>query len=100
MGKSLGTDIEKAKMTLPLMRLRDAAGIEDARRLQQALTRGKADARRELVPILEKTGALQSARETALQLVAEARQLLDGLPDVPEREHLAQVADYVLSRDR
>ena len=99
-GKSLGTDIEKAKMTLPLMRLRDAAGMEDASQLQQALTRGKADARRELVPILDKYGAIQSARETAFQLVDEARQLLAGLPDVPERAYLAQVADYVLSRDR
>ena len=98
-GKSLGTDLEKAKMTLPLMRLRDVAGERDARRLQEVLHSGSADARPELLPLLEKYGAIESARATARELLAEAHDLLGTLPDVPERGHLHQVTDYVFSRD-
>ena len=36
-GKSLGTDLEKAKMTLPLLRLRDRASAEDQERLRETI---------------------------------------------------------------
>ena len=99
-GKSLGTDLEKAKMTLPLLRLRDAAGDGDREHLRAVIHGGDARARREVRPLLEKYGAIEAARETALALVEEAQALLRELPDRPERAILEHAAGYVLARDR
>jgi len=99
-GKSLGTDLEKAKMTLPLLRLRDRARPDDRARLREAILTGDAARRREVAPLLKEYGAVESARETAEQLVAGARAELARLPDRPERALIAAAADYVLRRDR
>jgi len=99
-GKSLGTDLDKAKMTLPLLRLRDAASEADRARVRATVLEGDAAARRSLLPLLEEYGAIASARDTAERLVAEARGELDALPKKPERALLAHAADYVLARDR
>jgi octaprenyl-diphosphate synthase len=99
-GKSLGTDLQKAKLTLPLLRLRDKAAPADRRRLLEAIRSGDPDARRKLKPLLEEYGAIASARRTAEDLVARAARSLGALPDVPERALLARCADYVLARDR
>jgi len=99
-GKSLGTDLEKAKMTLPLLRLRDAAQEEDREHLRAVVRSGDGRARREVRPLLEKYGAIDAARATARKLVAEAEELLERLPAAPERDILARSAAYVLERDR
>jgi len=99
-GKSLGTDLEKAKMTLPLLRLRDRANPGDRRRLCDVIGSADAEARRSILPLLAEYGAIESARETAERLVAEARGELEKLPARPERELLLHAAEYVLARDR
>jgi octaprenyl-diphosphate synthase len=98
-GKSLGTDLEKAKMTLPLIRLRDRARGEDLERLRRAIRSGDAEERRGLRPLLDEYGAIASARATAEELVADARRQLARLPDRPERDVLDRAAEYVLARD-
>src|SRR5271170_5393063 len=60
-GKSLGTDLEKQKLTLPviyLLRLVEPATVPTIRGL---LTESKAEERRRLRPYLEATGALDNA---------------------------------------
>jgi octaprenyl-diphosphate synthase len=99
-GKSLGTDLEKAKMTLPLLRLRDRASPEDRERLQETILAHDAKERRKVVRLLGEYGAVESARATAETLLKEALAELGHLPDRPERALLAQSARYVLSRDR
>jgi octaprenyl-diphosphate synthase len=99
-GKSLGSDLEKAKMTLPLLRLRERATPRDRERLRRAVLGGDPDQRRALRPLLEEYGALASARATAEALVEEARQALRHVPERPERSLLHAAADYVLTRDR
>jgi len=99
-GKSLGTDLEKAKMTLPLLRLRAKASPVDRARLREAIRAGTREAREALRPLLAEYDAVGSARATAEALVDEARGLLDALPASPERAALRQAADYVLARDR
>ena len=99
-GKSLGTDLEKAKMTLPLLRLRARATKADAERVRRCILSADAAERRAVLPLLGEYGAVASARETAERLVADARRCLAGLPDAPERALLHEAADYVLARDR
>jgi len=99
-GKSLGTDLEKAKMTLPLLRLRERATARDRERLRRALLSGDRAERDAILPLLREYGAIASARATAEALVEEARRDLRRLPEGPERSLLFAAADYVLARDR
>ena len=98
-GKSLGTDLDKAKMTLPLLRLRDRATPKDRKRFEKAILSQDADRLRAVRSLLEEYGAVESAREKAEALVVEAREELRKLPDAPERELLVRVASYVIDRD-
>ena len=99
-GKSLGTDLEKSKMTLPLLRLRDRCNERDVHRLRDAVFAGRGAERSELRPLLERYQAIASAQATAHEMVAEAKAALRVLPDLPERELLSRAADYILARDR
>lgn len=97
-GKSLGTDLEKQKLTLPLIRLLaigEPATVERARRL---LGEAKAESRRELRPMLEESGALDYAWEKARRHVREAVEALDVLPPSESRDVLATMAEYVVRR--
>jgi len=99
-GKSLGTDLDKAKMTLPLLRLRDKATAEDRAKLEDAIRSHDPKARMRVRPLLEKYGSIESARETADELVAQAREDLHRVPASADRDLLQQAAEFVLSRDR
>jgi octaprenyl-diphosphate synthase len=99
-GKSLGTDLEKAKMTLPLLRLRERATAQDRERLRRALVSGDPAERAAILQLLQEYGAIASARATAEALVEEARQELRRVPEGPERARLLAAAEYVLARDR
>ncbi|MHC4550515.1 MAG: polyprenyl synthetase family protein [Planctomycetota bacterium] len=99
-GKSLGTDLDKAKMTLPLLRLRDRVRPADRERVLAAILSRDAGERRSVLPLLGKYDAVASAHATAETLLAEARRELERLPDRPERALLGRAADYVLARDR
>jgi len=99
-GKSLGTDLEKAKLTLPLLRLRDRASGPDRARFEAVLKSHDAAERRAILPLLQQYEAVESARATAEALAREARTELRALKDSPERALLLRTADYVLRRDR
>ncbi len=99
-GKQLGTDLEKEKMTLPLLRLRDAADAADRERLREIIESHDAGARADVAVLLEKYGAVESAKRTAAILLEQAMDDLSSLPDCPEREMLRETAAYMLLRDR
>ena len=99
-GKQLGTDLEKEKMTLPLLRLRDAADAADRERLREIVESHDAGAREGVIALLEKYGAVESAKSTAASLLEQAMADLSTLPDRPEREMLRETAAYMLLRDR
>ncbi len=99
-GKSLGTDLDKAKMTLPLLRLRDRASGADAERVRDAIVASDHEKRAAITELLSEYGAIDSARETARQMVSDAQAELEVLPDKPERELLRRAAEYILARDR
>jgi len=99
-GKQLGTDLEKAKLTLPLLRLRDRASATDRRRFEEIVTSDDAGRRDEIRAMMDEYGAIESALETARALVASARAELGRLPETPERKLLAETATYMLARER
>ena len=97
-GKSLGTDLEKQKLTLPLIRLLetgDPASVETARRL---LNEARADARKQLRPMLEDSGALDYAWAKAQWHIERAVESLEVVPPSAYRDVLTAMAEYVVRR--
>lgn len=94
-GKSLGTDLVQQKLTLPLIRLLDAAAPHDRPRLVSFIK--KAD-RAALLEQLQNSGALEYARERAMQFAANAVQSLSLLPNHAARNALAELARRAVER--
>lgn len=96
-GKSLGTDLQKQKPTLPVIRALELATSDDRRTLVELLT-GDAPQPRLLWPLLERYGALDYAREQAAGLAVRARRRLSDLPASPARDVMLAMAEFVVSR--
>ncbi|MEX2217190.1 MAG: polyprenyl synthetase family protein, partial [Phycisphaerales bacterium] len=107
LGKPVGKDMEKGKLTLPMIHHLAAAPPQErgrSLRLMEAATGGggdgpgAADAAGALVHALVASGSLAHARETAERMIAEAKAELAPLPAGPARETLLSMADAVLNR--
>lgn len=98
-GKTLATDLERGRITLPIIRHLALAGTGRAgaeRRLLAATTpEAVATVRAELLA----GGGVESALATARTLVAEAKTALAPLPPGPARDRLAELADFLVARD-
>ena len=97
-GKTLGTDLEKQKLTLPVIRLLAILPRVEAARLRDELAHPDSDVRRTLRPLLESSGALQYAWDKAQHFADSARAALDLLPETRAREVLRQLSQYVVRR--
>jgi octaprenyl-diphosphate synthase len=98
-GKSLGTDLEKQKLTLPLIRLLATASPETAGAIRQFLSEAGPDNRRDLRDQLERSNALHYAWEQAEHHAARAASALDHLPDSPSRATLRALTHQVVRRN-
>jgi octaprenyl-diphosphate synthase len=97
-GKSLGTDLEKQKLTLPLIYLLRLVEPDVATAIRRLLSEATADHRRQLRPYLENTTALDRAWQRAKQHVKQALEALDGLSDSDAKSVLRLLAQYVVRR--
>lgn len=100
-GKSLGTDLEGGKLTLPLIHLLRTAEDADAKRLRGLLqdpSRGNRRAR--LLEEFDLAASLDYSFKRADDYIRAAATALDGLPPTPARDALRTVADFVLCRKR
>jgi len=108
-GKTLGRDLDKGKLTLPLIYyLGQADPQAKARALALLDRRARTEAdqafRQESVEALRAalaaSNAVAYARDAAAALVADAKAALtDNLPDTDARATLLRMADAVLTRD-
>ena len=96
-GKSLGTDLTKGKITLPMLYLmrRDPASAE---RLKGLLGLPEQEALRRLRSEFPLEHAIAYSMDEAKRRVAKAQASLSALPAGPARSALSQIAGYVLSR--
>lgn len=97
-GKSLGTDLEQLKPTLPIIRL--LAQLQPGERADvETLLTSSAGRRRELIePWLQRTDALDYARESAEKYAETAQAALEVLPASEARDTLHRLADAVVRR--
>jgi octaprenyl-diphosphate synthase len=97
-GKSLGTDLEKQKLTLPIIQMLKRVEPAIAATVRGWLSEGDPELRRRLRPHLEKTGALDYAWQCAKQHAKRAADALDCLADSDAKMVLRSLAHYVVRR--
>lgn len=98
MGKSLGTDLEKQKPTLPLIRLLQQATAGERRELVELLSSGNRADRQQVNVWLERSDALHYAREKSLAYARAARDEIRLLAAGDARDVLVALTDLVVSR--
>lgn len=100
-GKSLGKDVEKGKLTLPMihhLRVCDEDRRRDAVRLLEDASRPGVERARDLARALHASGSVAYALEIARRLVARARASLEALPPSPARRVLGLLGEAVITR--
>lgn len=101
-GKTLATDIERGRLTLPFLRLLALVDEDEDEReaIGQQLLNVTTEAEVEAVKALVvERGGVADAIRTARDYVAQAKGHLDGLPPGNGRDQLAALADFVVARD-
>lgn len=97
-GKSLGSDLAKQKLTLPIIRLRDTGD-----RALLAACRGIWDnpgpsARKEMLELLRRSDAIEYALGRAKEIAQSAADRLNCLPQSAAKDVLLSMARFVVDR--
>lgn len=102
-GKAFGNDIREGKRTLLVIHALKEASEADSNRLESILTADSVTDQEilDVLSLLQETGSIEHARETAERLAADARSHLEGLELDPEvHDSLEEFTHYVIERDR
>jgi octaprenyl-diphosphate synthase len=94
-GKSLGTDLAKGKLTLPVLLLWERADAADRACLQKLVEGWQADSMTRLAVLLQKYDTLGASLEIFHQYLEKARQMLRTLPASDGRKGLLGLTDYL-----
>lgn len=100
LGKPIGSDIAKGKMTLIVVKALGEASDEDSEILLKIL-KDENSSQEDIAIVLDlfnKYGSIEYARQIAQDCVEEAKQLLKILPDSESKHALEMIADFVLER--
>lgn len=101
LGKSVGTDVEDGKVTLPVLLAYRAAGEASRAAIRDAYTSPDlADRRAALTAACDLASGLESARARAETLLHQAWATIAELPPSPARTSLEGVFGFVLARKR
>ncbi|MGL6073917.1 MAG: polyprenyl synthetase family protein [Fimbriiglobus sp.] len=98
-GKTLGTDIEQQKLTLPIIHALNQLPPAQADELRAILQTSDAKARERIVDILLGTGSLDYARRRADEFARNAKSALQCLPESETRTLLASLAEVSTRRN-
>ena len=96
-GKTLGTDLEKGKLTLPVINLIESATETQKTKLNQLILNRQPLDMSILAGIADYEGAIERSLQTARFLLRQATACLAGLPENDYREGLLEIAGYVES---
>lgn len=100
LGKPVRQDIERGKLTYPLIHHLAHADPRTRGRTLRLIEGGllSGEMRDALPKLLDSTGSLDAARRTSHRLVGEAKQALGALPHGPGKEMLMMMSDAVIDR--
>jgi octaprenyl-diphosphate synthase len=97
-GKSLGTDLAKGKLTLPVLLLRDRALGADRARLEELVQGWQPGCIKRLVRLLAKYDTLSASSERIEDYLDEARRFLPALPAAGGRAALDELTVFLGSQ--
>jgi octaprenyl-diphosphate synthase len=97
-GKTLGIDVEKGKMTLPMIHFLRTAPAEHQALLRSLLTGRDADKAERVRNLVLPSKSIAFAADRARQLVDKARGAIAELPDSEARRVLDSMAEFVVAR--
>lgn len=97
-GKTLGIDIEKGKLTLPMIHFLRDAPAEHRALLRSLLEGADVDKAERVRNLILPSKSIAYAADRARQLVDRARAHLSALPDSEARSVLDAMAEFVVSR--
>ena len=92
-GKTLGTDLRKGKLTLPVLTLLQAAPAVEREQYSQMIVNGKVDELTEILRAEIGTGSLSESITTGRDLIAEAQNELSVLPAGEYAVSLGELGD-------
>ena len=97
-GKTLGIDIEKQKMTLPVIHFLRTAPTEHRALLRSLIASRDADKIERIRNLILPSHSIDHARDRARHYVDQARSAIADLPDTDARRTLDTMAQFVISR--
>jgi octaprenyl-diphosphate synthase len=87
-GKTLGSDLRRGKLTLPILHLLESSEAVERERISQVILEGREENFNNLVQATIEAGALRYAVQTGRQMLEEAREYLGVLPHSTFKESL------------
>lgn len=99
-GKTLGTDLEQQKLTLPVIHCLNRLPAAEADGVRVAIRSGEPGLGRRVLHALEKTQSLAFARRKAEEFARLARQELECLPRSESRTILEAMTDWSVKREK
>lgn len=97
-GKTLGIDVEKCKLTLPLIHFLRNAPEEHQALCRSLLAANEPSTADRVKKLVAPSDSITYARDRALRLVERAKQSLDGLPMNDALAALLALADFAIER--
>lgn len=94
-GKTLRTDLEKGKLTLPILNLLESASEEQRNKLNKRIIEQQALDIDVLVGIADYEGSIERALNTASEMLTQAREGLNCLEDSKYSRGLANITHYL-----
>jgi geranylgeranyl diphosphate synthase type I len=94
-GKDQGSDLSEGKQTIVAIKAREA-GVDLSKFKKPNLTKEEVA---EAIALLESKGILKAVTDTAMEYVARAKEQLTALRDCPEKQLLADITDYFVTRN-
>lgn len=97
-GKNLGGDIEKGKMTLPMIHFLRTAPREHRQLLRSLFSEREPDMVEKIRNLILPSQSIAYAQDRARQLIDRARSAIETLPDNDARRVLLTMAEFVITR--
>jgi len=94
-GKSLGTDLAKGKLTLPVLLVWERADAQDRSRIQELVEGWKAGSMKPMSALLAKYETPGASLEIIHEYLGRARQALGVLPESEGRSGLLGLTEYL-----
>jgi octaprenyl-diphosphate synthase len=92
-GKTLGTDLRKGKLTLPVLMLLQSSSVLERERFCALILDDKSEQIAQLFKLATTDGALSASIDIGEELIRKAQGELDRLPSNPHSDALLQLGD-------